>query len=335
MQVGCLEHCYGSTTLDTSGMTLAQVEALLNELQVPNSPTATGGPAAAQHATQQTATQSENGVGDQSQAAGQSTNTTQVVVTTAGEPGDGGTAAAVNQTAQGIVQLQVGCIFYCSGTEQTQQAQQSNATVQSVDAPGAGAVNTVSRVLWQVQVGCLEWCYDAVESQSASGTDASVVGVAAPPVATPPVATGPASPASPVPARTPAASTGARTRDSGGAALRVPVSGLGAGVSGAALVPVAAVVPVAPLAPVAATATVPAEVGPRASHLALRRSRHVVRHHAAQRPAHRVRISVAGPALSAVVARSSAAQPDLELAAALMLAALGIGAGVWRRREVR
>jgi hypothetical protein len=188
VQVGCLEHCYGATTLDTSGLTLAQIEQLLGELHVPAPPTATAAPGGEQHATQQTAVQSETGDGHQSESASQHNGTIQVVVTPAGAPADAGTPTgpeAVNQTAQGIVQLQVGCIFYCSGTRQAQEARQSNATVQSVDGPGAGTVNTVSRVIWQVQVGCVVWCDDAVETQTAAGTDSTIVTVAAPADAVP------------------------------------------------------------------------------------------------------------------------------------------------------
>ena len=182
--MGCIEHCHGKTTLDTSGLTLAQIEQLLGELQVPSPPEATAAPGSEQNTTQQTSAQSENGDGNQSQIASQTNGTVQVVATPAGAPADGGAGpAAVNQTAQGIVQLQVGCIFYCSGTQQTQQAQQSNATVQSVDSSGAGAANTVSRVVWQVQVGCVAWCDDAVESQTATGADSSVAAVVPPPVA--------------------------------------------------------------------------------------------------------------------------------------------------------
>lgn len=333
VQVGCVEHCYGSTTLDTSGMTLAQIEQLLNELQVPTPPVAGAAPAGVQNTTQQTATQLDNGEGDQSQAAGQTNGTTQVVVTPTGAPADGGApAAAVNQTAQGIVQLQVGCIFYCSGTQQTQQAQQSNATIQTVDSSGAGAVNSVAQGVAQVQVGCVAWCYDAVESQTATGSDATVVAVAAPPVTPPagaaPAATTPVVPGAPVPARDPSASrrsSGARSRDSGGAPVRAPVVGLGlgGGMPGAALVPAGA------------PAAVPTEVTDRGSHdsgrHATRRPRHVVRRHRVSRPLRAAPIALTAPEPVAGPGTATA-QPTLELAAVLMLVGLGVGA--WRRRLV-
>ena len=343
VQVGCIEHCHGKTTLDTSGLTLAQIEQLLGELQVPSPPQATAAPGSEQNTTQQTSAQSENGDGNQSQIASQTNGTVQVVATPAGAPADGGTGpAAVNQTAQGIVQLQVGCIFYCSGTQQTQQARQSNATVQSVDSSGAGAANTVSRVIWQVQVGCVAWCYDAVESQTATGADSSVATVVPPPVAAPVAAPtpapGPVQGTSPLPP-----SKGARTRDSGGAPVRVLGAGLALGVSGAARQVLGAsgatAVSVsaeggngAALVSVAATETVQAELSHRTSRAAHR----IARHRGGPHPAHAARLTIAGTGAGAgpgILARTSSAVPDLELAVALVLAAVGIG--VWRRRGVR
>ena len=317
VQVGCIEHCHGKTTLDTSGLTLAQIEQLLGELQVPSPPEATAAPGSEQNTTQQTSAQSENGDGNQSQIASQTNGTVQVVATPAVAPADGGTGpAAVNQTAQGIVQLQVGCIFYCSGTQQTQQAQQSNATVQSVDSSGAGAANTVSRVIWQVQVGCVAWCDDAVESQTATGADSSVATVVPPPVAGAPVVgrrlwgrrllgagRGRPSPrqaavqdTSPLPP-----SKRARTRDSGGAPVRVLGAGLALGVSGAARQVLGAshatAVSVsaeggngAALVSVAATETVQAEL----SHRASRPAHRIARHRGGPHPAHAARLTIAG-----------------------------------------
>jgi hypothetical protein len=349
VQVGCLEHCHGTTTLDTSGLTLAQVEQLLGELQVPSPPVATAAPGDDQNTTQQTGAQSQNGDGHQSQTSTQINGTIQIVVTSAGEPDDGATgAAAVNQTAQGVVQLQVGCIFYCSGTQQTQQAQQSNATVQSVDSSGAGAANAVSRVVWQVQVGCLAWCYDASETQTATGSDSTVVAVAPPPATTAPVATAPVPPATPAPLTAPNTaprSAGRRTRDSGGAPVGVLGAGLGAELAdtgrpmlGASeisnsemsnLSVAAEAGHGASLVSVAASETVQTEL----AHRTARRAHHFDRHRRAPRPAHAARLRIAGSGGSSVMAGTSTAQPDLVLAAVLVLAALGFG--VWRRREVR
>ena len=87
--------------------------------------------------------------------------------------------AAVNQTAQGIWQLQIGCLLDCTGTQQLQQASQSNTTVQA--PAGGSAVNGTTQLIWQLQIGCLFWCYDAVESQGASGGDSTTLVPPAPP----------------------------------------------------------------------------------------------------------------------------------------------------------
>lgn len=346
--MGCLAHCYGTTTLDTSGLTLVQIEQLLGELQVPSPSEGTPAPGGEQNTTQQASAQSQNGDGHQSQIANQTNGTGQVVVTPEGAPADGGTGpAAVNQTAQGIVQLQVGCIFYCSGTRQTQQAQQSNATVQSVDSSGAGAANTVSRVIWQVQVGCVAWCYDAAETQTATGSDSSVAAVVPPSVAVAPVATPTPTPApSPVQGTTALPSSkGARTHGSGGAPVRVVGAALGVGVggSGPARVGLGASHATAvslsaeagngeALVSAAATETEQAERTQRT----LRPTHRIARHRGAPRPARAAPLTFAGAGAGAgpaIVARTSTAVPDLEIALALMLAAAG--AGVWRWRGVR
>jgi hypothetical protein len=342
VQLGCVEHCYGTTTRDGSGRTLAQVEQLLGELQAPSPPGATVAPGSEQNVTQQAAAQSQNGDGQQSQVASQHNGTVQVVATPAGTAVDGATGpAAVNQTAQGIGQLQVGCLFYCSGTRQTQQAQQSDTTVQSVNSSGAAAVNTVSTGVWQVQVGCLAWCYDTVETQTATGTDSTVVAVA-PPAGTAPVATTPEPPAPPVSATTPTLpppSTGNRTRGSGGAPVRVVGAGLGVGlretvhpVLGGERVTAVSVSVVAgdgaALVSVSASRAVQTLLPRRASHGA----RHIGRGHPVPRPAHTPQATAPGLGFT-VVARASTADPSPELALALVLVAVAFG--VWRWRRVR
>ena len=204
VQVGCMQYCYGATTLDTSGLTLAQIEQLLGALVLPGLPPLTLVPGTVQNVTQQASDQSQTGDGPtvdpsqtvgagqtagssptgdggtagQAQVAAQFNTTVQVV---AGATGAGVGPAAVNQTAQGIWQVQIGCLFDCAGTQQLQQATQSNTTVQAVGGSGAAdatvpsAVDTVIRIVWQLQIGCLFWCYDAVEGQTATGTDATVL----------------------------------------------------------------------------------------------------------------------------------------------------------------
>jgi hypothetical protein len=333
VQLGCVEHCYGTTTRDGSGRTLAQVEQLLGELQAPSPPAATAAPGGEQNVTQQAAGQSESGDGQQSQAASQHNGTVQVVAPPAGTAGDGATGpAAVNQTAQGIAQLQVGCLFYCSGARQTQEATQSNTTVQSVNSSGAGAVNTVSTGIWQVQVGCLAWCYDTVETQTATGTDSTVVAVA-PPVQEPPSAPVPVdSPSAPAP------STGARTHDSGGAPVRV-VAGLDVGlretvhpILGGERVTAVSVSVVAgngtALVSVAASRAVQTQLPRRAWHGA----RHIGRRHPVPRPTHTPQAMAPGLGFT-VVARASTADPSPELALVLVLVA--VASSVWRWRRVR
>jgi hypothetical protein len=336
VQMGCVEHCHGTTTPNRSGLTLAQIEQLLGQLQPPSPPAVSAVPGNEQNVTQQAAAQSQTGDGSQSQTAGQTNGTVQI----AGQ-GDGTVpVAAVNQTAQGIVQLQVGCIFYCSDTRQTQQAQQSNTTVQSVNSPGAGAANTVSRVVWQVQVGCLVWCYDAVETQTAGASDATVVTVAPPPgMSTPPVEPGEGLPPTPAPgeAVSPPPSTGARTRDSGGAPVRVPgprrataprdvdgSAGRGLRVVAISMSVLAQTGSDASLVSVASSRAVETQAPQRAHHGGRRRSAR------ASRRAARAVLAAPGPT---VVAASSAAQPTLGLVIALALAALGL-TGL-RRRGVR
>jgi hypothetical protein len=307
VQVGCVEHCHGTATRDHSGLTLAQIEQLLDQLQAPSPPAATAVPGDEQNVTQQSAAQSESG-GGKSQVARQSNGTVQAVAAPGGAP-----AAAVNQTAQGVVQLQVGCIFYCSGTHQVQQVQQSTRTVQSVNSGGAGAANTVARVVWQVQVGCVAWCDNTVETQSAGASDSTVVTVAPTPVAAAPVERGEGA----LPAATPTPSTGVRRGPSGGAAVRVP------GVAGGE-------------SPTRAIFTTMLERSRRpAGGLRVKTTvRHGGARHAPRRTA--ARAPRAAPPVIAVpsaVTASSTAQPTLELAIALALAALGLT--VLRRRGVR
>ena len=265
VQVGCMQYCYGTTTLDTSGLTLAQLEQLLGALALPGLPPLTLVPGTLQNVTQQASDQSQTGdgqtvdpsqtvgggqtadaspVGDggtagQAQVAAQSNATVQVAV---GATGVGAGPAAVNQTAQGIWQLQIGCLFDCAGTQQLQQATQSNTTVQAVSGSGAAdatapsAVDTVIRIVWQLQIGCLFWCYDAVEAQTATGNDSTVLVTPGPapgptsssspspggdpvavepaagsaPADAPPMAPGPAAPPDPTPPPTPPPAAGTR-----------------------------------------------------------------------------------------------------------------------------
>jgi hypothetical protein len=332
-------HCHGTTTLDHSGLTLAQIEQLLGQLQPPSPPVATATPGGEQNVTQQASAQSQNGGGTQSQVATQSNGTVQVApAPTSGVAAPESAApAAVNQTAQGVVQLQVGCIFYCSDTRQTQQAQQSTTTVQSVNSGGAGAANTVSQGVWQVQVGCVAWCYDAVETQSAGASDSTVVAVAPPPGAPAQTSDQPAPASGPGPGHAPGppVPSGGRSRVSGGAALGAPGAKLGGGSPGAhrvtaVSVSVSALAQVGggeALASVATSRTVQTEV--------TRRRHHGVRRRSAAAPAHPAMPLTAASAPDAVTA-SSTAVPTFELVAALalLLGLASAGLAVRRRHRV-
>ncbi|HTU95563.1 MAG TPA: hypothetical protein VMF14_06950 [Solirubrobacteraceae bacterium] len=242
VQVGCVAHCYDHSTHDHSGLTPAQIQQLVGQVLQPSPPVVTAAPGDEQNVTQQASAQSQTGDGRQTQAASQSNGTVEVAPAPDGSDGtpDGtapdGTAsdgagaapAATNQTAQGVVQLQVGCVFYCSDTRQTQQAQQSTTTVQSVNSGGAGATNTVSQGVLQVQVGCVAWCYDTVETQTAGASNSTVVTVApAPPAPVAAPGEDAASPgASPRAAEGPAVTPPrGRARVSGGAGVRVTGAG--------------------------------------------------------------------------------------------------------------
>ena len=204
IQFGCLSYCFGTTTtkqppLAPYGQVLAeflrQVTTALSGL----SPA----PASEQSAVEQVTFQSQHAAGDaltQVQSAVQSSATIQSYTSTliaglASVPGGSqASGEAVSQTEQGIWQLQIGCLFLCHETVQYQQAEQSNATLQTiVSTPGsaanasASASDIVTQVIWQVQIGCLFWCFDTAEWQIGTTHNELTVtygdGAAAPPSA--------------------------------------------------------------------------------------------------------------------------------------------------------
>src|SRR5262249_55023192 len=141
-------------------------------------------PGAEQNAVGQLAYQWRGGQGSlltQRQSASQVNTTVQIVYVPPSLTADlqaapgwspGTTSEAVNQTAQGIWQLQIGCLIFCVETEQYQQAEQSNTTIQVLTQPaspslasGGAVVNLATALVWQVQVGCLFWCWDATQVQ--------------------------------------------------------------------------------------------------------------------------------------------------------------------------
>ncbi len=193
-------------------LTEAALDELLAELEALVPPTTNPAPTPATdvNVVDQTTTQFQDGsggdgqsaVGGQAQTATQTAGTVQILPSSptaqleAIGMGDPSVATMLNQTHQGIWQLQIGCVFDCSQTQQDQQAEQSSSSVQVIlPLPGgatttASAANSATALIWQFQVGCLLWCYDAVEVQTASSDQSSIVIVPTPPPPPPPVTGG-------------------------------------------------------------------------------------------------------------------------------------------------
>jgi hypothetical protein len=179
IQLGCRQDCSG-TSLDTTAQvispgTLSQLLAAVGSQTLPGQPPIAPG---AQSGVQQTSQQTQQGGSDQFQSASQLSTAALNLVSQAVVE----TVQAVNQTTQTIVQVQIGCLFYCTDTHQTQQASQSNTAVQVVaqgvadaTAPVATAVNIVNQFVWQLQIGCLAWCSDTSQEQLASQSNGVVV----------------------------------------------------------------------------------------------------------------------------------------------------------------
>ena len=180
------------STLDPQ-LTEEDVDQLLGELEAFNPPALNPAQALNENVVDQTAGQYQDGqsgddglepTGPQTQSATQINTTIQILASSllsnVGAAGGAGSSAAeaLNQTLQGIWQLQIGCLFDCFLTQQTQQAEQSNTTIYVVpDAPATttSTANTTMGLIWQLQVGCLFWCYDAVEVQTATNSNTTLV----------------------------------------------------------------------------------------------------------------------------------------------------------------
>jgi hypothetical protein len=201
IQLGCTSHCFGTTTVTSPAAAASAqgvIEQLLGRFTLPGPPTLSPAPATEQVVVEQS--------GYQLQAGGPSTITQEQVSIQSNATAQTSTQASVSdvvdQLAQGIWQLQIGCIFYCTGTTMSQQAVQSDTTQLMVPSltPGSAATRTsglgeTSQVIWQLQIGCISWCYDATELQSASSEQSTTaVSVSPPPVAGPPPAPGGPSP---------------------------------------------------------------------------------------------------------------------------------------------
>ena len=194
IQVGCVHDCSGTSVGTTvppiSPGTVSQLLAALGSQGVPDQSAVAPG---ANSSVQQTSQQMQQGGDDQSQAASQWSGVVQGLVSQAVDQ----TVQAISQTTQTIVQVQIGCLFYCTDTHQTQQASQSNTAVQVVaqgvadaTAPVATAVN---QFVWQLQIGCLAWCSDTTQEQSASQSNGVVV-MTLPQASDPPPTTSPGDP---------------------------------------------------------------------------------------------------------------------------------------------
>ena len=186
------------STLDPQ-LSEEDVDQLLGELEAFNPPALNPAQALNENVVDQTAGQYQDGqsgddglepTGPQTQSATQINTTIQILASSllsnVGAAGGAGSSAAeaLNQTLQGIWQLQIGCLFDCFLTQQTQQAEQSNTTIYVVpDAPATttSTANTTIGLIWQLQVGCLFWCYDAVEVQTATNSNTTLVLVPVPP----------------------------------------------------------------------------------------------------------------------------------------------------------
>jgi hypothetical protein len=249
-QLGCLQYCFGSTTLGLPDqqLTEAALNELLAELEafVPPMTTRAPTPATDVNVVDQTTTQFQDGsggdgqsaVGGQAQTATQTAGTVQILPSSPAAQlqaivmGDPSVATMLNQTLQGIWQLQIGCIFDCSQTQQDQQAQQSSTSVQVIlplpggATPTTSAASSATGFIWQFQVGCLLWCYDAVEVQTASSDQSSIVIVPTPSPPPPPVTGGTPDPGgqTPLSGSSPGSVAPTSTSTSGAATVTSPVA---------------------------------------------------------------------------------------------------------------
>ena len=204
MQIGCLAQCFGTTTTSTTPQPVAeQILAALSSLVPLTSTGPQTVPGVDQTVIDQVSCQVQTGEpapGSEAQTATQTSTTVQLIYSSSGSQ-----PTSVGETDQQTWQLQIGCLFYCTDTQQIQQAQQTIATIQVVvgppgssTLPTTGAAGAVSQVIWQLQIGCIAWCYDATQVQDATSQTTVTVIVPVPPAAPSP----PSPPPSPPPADT-------------------------------------------------------------------------------------------------------------------------------------
>ena len=212
IQLGCLSHCFGATTTAGSAALAAYRQLLEQFLKVIASglPSLIPATASQQNVVEQASYQGQYGQGPtlaQMQDSSQASTTVQVgdvsPSSTAGleaafADAEAAAVETVNQTEQGIWQLQIGCLIFCEHTQQYQQAEQSNTTIQTVATVSASSsetitssVNVTTQLIWQVQIGCLFWCFETTLQQTATSQNTVVmivsggVAVAPPPDKTP------------------------------------------------------------------------------------------------------------------------------------------------------
>jgi hypothetical protein len=201
IQIACVAQCFGGsssspTTLATAQQLLAELDSLL---EPPDPPSATPAPGTAQSVTSQTSCQEQEGQPSslvQVQSASESSTTVQLVeealpLLLDSSFGDSSpNVQATSQTVQSTWQFQIGCLLDCVDSTQTQDADESNTTIESVIGPptgsGGGLEATVTQVIWQVQIGCLVWCYGSTQIQQESTQNTVVlISASAPDPSTP------------------------------------------------------------------------------------------------------------------------------------------------------
>ena len=221
IQIGCLTECFGTTSTSTTPEPLAeQILGELSSLVPPDGSTSVAPPAGTelQSVVDQVTCQLQAGgptaSGTDVQTASQTSTTLQLIDPSASTGAQSPAPSAVDQTEQQTWQLQIGCLFYCTDTQQLQQAQQTITTVQVlVEPPGSptssttGAGTVTGQVIWQLQIGCLAWCYDATQVQDATSQTTVTAITIVQPVSDPPASTPPAATTTgPSPTPAPAAS---------------------------------------------------------------------------------------------------------------------------------
>jgi hypothetical protein len=228
IQLGCLSHCFGTTTTDpsTEGLTQLVLSQLGSLLPPSSSSPVQVVPGANQSVVNQTSCQTQLGGTDitQVQSATQTNATVQIVLNSA----PSSVPAPADQTQQQTWQLQIGCLFYCVDSQQVQQAQQSTTTIQVVAGPPGSA--SVQQTVWQVQIGCLAWCWNSTQVQQASSQSTITVLTTPPtdggqpPVAQPQPAPGPAPPPDPQPAASTASAPAVATPPAAVSASAAPAA---------------------------------------------------------------------------------------------------------------